>query len=114
MLALGEFSTLDNFTQDQGYDTILAIVVFIVATLFTQVTMLNMLIAIMGDSFAFAMEHRTMFATRERLLFLQTQVPILKSTDNKDNDKIFMYVIRPSAMEETESDVWEGTVKSIV
>lgn len=49
MLSLGEFE-VDNFEGD-GKDTIIWII-FILTTFITQVTFLNMLIAIMGDTFS--------------------------------------------------------------
>ena len=49
LLSLGEFQTLDAFTSGSLPD--LLVLVFIAATFFTQITMLNMLIAIMSDVF---------------------------------------------------------------
>ena len=50
LLSLGEFYTLDALTH--GPMHVVVVIVFVLATIFTQVTMLNMLIAIMGDVFA--------------------------------------------------------------
>ena len=47
-LSLGEFHT-DNYTKHPHSPIVF--ILFICATLFTQITMLNMLIAIMGDTF---------------------------------------------------------------
>ena len=47
-LALGEFST-DNFSDQPNSG--LAWILFVAATFVTQITILNMLIAIMGDTF---------------------------------------------------------------
>lgn len=47
------------------------------ATFFTQITMLNMLIAIMGDSFDYATENRNKFATKTKLDILSAQAPAL-------------------------------------
>ena len=51
LLALGEFVTLDAYTERDVPDKDFVVFVFIAATFFTQITMLNMLIAIMGDVF---------------------------------------------------------------
>ena len=48
LLALGEFD-IDNYLAHPN--TILCFTFFILATAFTQITMLNMLIAIMSDTF---------------------------------------------------------------
>ena len=49
LLALGEFSTLENFAEQPHAG--LCYMFFMLATFFTMITMLNMLIAIMGDTF---------------------------------------------------------------
>lgn len=48
MLALGEFDT-DNYELEAG--DVLVWLIFVATTFITQVTFLNMLIAIMGDTF---------------------------------------------------------------
>ena len=50
---------------------------FIAATFFTQLTMLNMLIAIMGDSFAFVSENKEKYATKTKLEILISQAPAM-------------------------------------
>lgn len=52
LLALGEFATLDAYSEGSVINKELIYLMFLCATMFTQVTMLNMLIAIMGDVFA--------------------------------------------------------------
>ena len=53
MLSLGEF-TIDNFDgEPQVY---LCYIFFLCATFFTQITFLNMLIALMGDTYGKVME----------------------------------------------------------
>ena len=69
---------MDNFTREQDGYTMLALLFFILATLFIQITLLNMLIAIMGDSFSYAMENKKIFATRTKLGILKTQAPVLR------------------------------------
>ena len=49
LLSLGEFQTLDSYPLGSLPDLI--VLMFIGATFFTQITMLNMLIAIMADVF---------------------------------------------------------------
>jgi len=60
MLALGEFN-IDNFAGQPH--ALLCYFFFISATFITQITMLNMLIAIMGDSFSRVMENKEVYAT---------------------------------------------------
>ena len=50
LLSLGEFASLESLGNGAPYEK-LVVIFFIMATFFTQITLLNMLIAIMGDSF---------------------------------------------------------------
>mmetsp|Transcript_30121 Transcript_30121/g.39989 ORF Transcript_30121/g.39989 Transcript_30121/m.39989 type:complete len:184 (-) Transcript_30121:387-938(-) len=77
LLSLGEFATKDSYVGNPQGELILCI--FLVATLFTQITMLNMLIAIMGDSFANFMENREVNSIRTKLGILGEQAPILSN-----------------------------------
>ena len=67
LLSLGEFST-DSF--ENHTNKILIWIIFISATFFTQITMLNMLIAIMGDTFAKVSEKKSMYATQNRIAIM--------------------------------------------
>ena len=55
LLALGEFGT-DNFSAATGKNAGIVWVLFLFATFLTQITVLNMLIAIMGDTFDAVLE----------------------------------------------------------
>lgn len=64
---MGEFK-YDNFAGNpQG---VLCYILFLSSTFFTQLTMLNMLIAIMGDSFARVIENQDVNATKIKLNFM--------------------------------------------
>ena len=47
LLALGSFDQLNNFAGHE--DSVLIYIFFVIATFFTQITFLNMIISIMGD-----------------------------------------------------------------
>ena len=66
-LSLGEFNT-DNFSK-QPHD-VLCYLLFILATFFVQVTMLNMLIAIMSDTYERVSENKSVHAHRTKLKLL--------------------------------------------
>ena len=51
LLALGDFAFTEGFVKSSPNSN-LVWVLFVMATFFTQITILNMLIAIMGDAFA--------------------------------------------------------------
>ena len=70
-MALGDFGALTTPTEKTNkIETMLIIAVFFFATFFTHVTMINMLIAIMGDSFARAMENKETFRIQTKLTIL--------------------------------------------
>lgn len=90
LLSLGEFN-IDPFTEGKG--TALCFLFFILATFITQVTMLNMLISIMGDTFSRVTENRELHARRTKLDLLADFAGILCS-DVQDED-VFMFVVTP-------------------
>ena len=83
LLSLGEFSTLDALTH--GPMHVVVVIVFVMATVFTQVTMLNMLIAIMGDVFAEEAEQRHVQSVRTKLQLLSEMAPVVKKTNGLDD-----------------------------
>ena len=70
LLTLGEFVNIEKMDGQSNDMVVLGF--FNAATFFTQITMLNMLIAVMGDSFAQATENRAKFAIKTKLDILST------------------------------------------
>ena len=109
-LSLGEFNT-DNFAHER--EAYLCFLLFFFATYFTQVVMMNMMIAIMGDTFGKVMENRELQATRTKLDILQDYVPnircVSKSSTVQDK-KVFMFVVTPEQDDQDVTENWEGTV----
>lgn len=64
MLSLGEFN-YGNY--ESGPQTYLCYAFFLCATFLTQITFLNMLIALMGDTFAKVMEQKEQFGLQTKL-----------------------------------------------
>ena len=67
LMSLGDFYTI-NYLDHTFFPIVW--ILFIMATFFTQITMLNMLIAIMGDTFDKVTENQKTFTTRTKLLIL--------------------------------------------
>mmetsp|Transcript_10185 Transcript_10185/g.13817 ORF Transcript_10185/g.13817 Transcript_10185/m.13817 type:complete len:252 (-) Transcript_10185:385-1140(-) len=111
LLSLGEFESLDAFPK--GRETQLVMLIFVVATLFTQITMLNMLIAIMGNTYDNFMEYQDVNSIRMKLQILSEQAPILAQVSSKVEQNVYMVVVRPSESEAFESDTWQGTVNEL-
>ena len=93
LLSLGEFSSLSSAEGNPQAQLVLAF--FITATFFSSVTMLNMLIAIMGDSFDYAQENKARFSTQTKLDILSTQAPALRQKNRHEEEKVFMIIVRP-------------------
>ena len=87
--------------------SVLTILIFIAATFFTQITMLNMLIAIMGDTFEKITEQKTLFATRTKLALLADYAANIRTTPTKDDlAKKFLFVVEPEGEEEGFEESW--------
>lgn len=92
LLALGEFN-YDNFAnQPQSY---LCYIFFVMATFITQIAMLNMLIAIMGDTFERVIENRDVNATKTKLELMSDLVSTLQQTTAEEETKYFMFIAQP-------------------
>ena len=86
---------------------------FILATFYTQVTMLNMLIAIMGDQFDYATENRIGFATSAKIDMVSSQAPALSTAAAFDETKVFMIVVTVVEDEDESNNDWIGTISKI-
>lgn len=64
-IALGEFANLEAYSW--GSDTVLFLSFFILTTFVTQITMFNMLIAIMSDTFDNINENKEANAIKSKL-----------------------------------------------
>ena len=117
-LSLGEFDTEDRFIPaSAGGDTI-AWITFIGATMITQIMFLNMLIAIMGDTFERVTEAKEQSALAEKIRILADYVYVVpyESEGNKTMNK-FLFAMRPKTLGSDEMGSWEGTatmLKSVV
>ena len=115
LLILGEFN-LDNFNS--GSKSGMCYLFFIVATLFTQVTMLNMLIAIMGDTFARTIENRELNSTKTKLELLGDLSSNIHQSETQDNEseekeERFLFVVTPDDDEQDELSTWEGSISQM-
>lgn len=111
MLSLGEFDT-ENF-KDKSDDIIIWLL-FIATTFITQITFLNMLIAIMGDTFARVSEVKEQSALQERIKILSDYVIVVPRESVKEgNLSRFIFAISPKALGTDEGSSWEGTVTQL-
>lgn len=111
MLSLGEFDT-ESFGLEGG--DILVWIIFIITTFITQITFLNMLIAIMGDTFARVSEIKDQSALVEKIRILADYVIVVRreSVERGDLNR-FIYAISPKTLGQDEAGSWEGTVTQL-
>ena len=102
-MALGDAEMKENFKQSA--QTQLVLLIFLMAISFTQVVMLNMLIAVMSNTFDNAMDLQVVNTIRSRLLILGDFAPLLNLTSKTDEENVYMVVIR-QVTEETDEDSW--------
>ena len=110
---LGEFN-MDGFSMHP--DTAELYILFVFTTFITQVTFLNMLIAIMGDTFDKVIDNRPTYSLKNKLMLMaDMQSIIAQETDATTADSnVFLYVIQPSSQNEEEvvdeEGQWRGKV----
>ena len=109
LLALGDFSTNGDF--DKGNWPRLMAAFFVGATFFINVTMFNMLIAIMGERFDYATDNEQNLITRTKLELLATQYPALFGVPSHEKEKTFLVVV--TLAEDDGGTDWIGTIQKI-
>ena len=112
MYLLGALGDFDSTAYAQGPDSTRAQIMFLLATFIICVVFMNMLIAIMGDTFGKVSEAQVESGIRERVVLISDHAWLL------DLQKIFKgkrYVIRvrPSSGAGEESDPTEGAIDEV-
>ena len=79
LLSLGDFST-DSFKDHPEW--YLCILFFAVATFFSQIVILNMLIAIMGNTFNMVIERKTEYSMQTKLSLLGQYCQVMRKKDS--------------------------------
>lgn len=111
MLALGEFN-IDNYGD--GPQTYLCYLFFLSATFFTQITFLNMLIALMGDTFAKVMEQKEQFGLQTKLAIMSDYTAlVLDKTQTQDNECYMFVVTQKTEGTDDPNAAWEGNLSVI-
>ena len=105
LIGLGEFG-LDNFNA--GNDTFLVWTFFILATLVTQLIFMNLLIAIMGDTFDRVQEVMAQAAVKEKITMINDYLWILDLQEEFREDKYILIVELKTVAES--GNAWEGKI----
>ena len=110
LLALGEFN-MDGF--ETSPQTFVCYLFFIGATFITQITMLNMLIAIMGDTFGRIIEAKEVNAMKTKIELMKDLSLVINEEKTEKEQKVFLFVVQPEINVEDEIEEWVGTFNSM-
>ena len=102
---------MDNFGDHP--QNFLVCLLFMLATFISQLTMLNMLIAIMGDSFDKVIENKEVNGIIMKLEILSDLSSVLPQKDSKQDDKTILIVAKSEDADEDEDNEWEGTLRRL-
>jgi len=80
MMSLGEF-TIDGFGDHPSM--IFCYIIFITGTFVTQLTFLNMLIAIMGDTFGRVIENKAQYGLQTKLGIMGDYTSVINRMKNE-------------------------------
>ena len=108
LLTLGEFS-LDNYTKSTDQNSGIDWSFFLGATFFGQLLILNMLIAIMANTFDKIFENQTQFILQLKLEVLNDYSFLFSLKDIPD----FLYIAKLKNAEAEEGHEWEGRIKAM-
>ena len=84
------------------------------ATFISQLVMLNMLIAIMGDSFNKEVENKELNRTKTKLEILgDFSIVLMRQYDQKEQNLPYMFVAMVSGTQDYDPDNWEGSIRRL-
>ena len=114
-IALGEFP-LDDWNGDDTFGLAMMGVLFVLATFFSQITLLNMLIAIMGDTFGTVYAKKQSNSMRMKVQFISEFEKTIINTYMSEKMH-YMFIIKPIAAASDEdnkiAEIFETQVASI-
>eukprot|EP00353_Schmidingerella_taraikaensis_P013499 CAMPEP_0185588046 /NCGR_PEP_ID=MMETSP0434-20130131/51656_1 /TAXON_ID=626734 ORGANISM="Favella taraikaensis, Strain Fe Narragansett Bay" /NCGR_SAMPLE_ID=MMETSP0434 /ASSEMBLY_ACC=CAM_ASM_000379 /LENGTH=204 /DNA_ID=CAMNT_0028210431 /DNA_START=4509 /DNA_END=5123 /DNA_ORIENTATION=- len=111
LLALGEFSTLDSFASNG--QSKLAFFLFIAATFITQLTILNIMITVMGESYNYHMENAAVSILISKLDILCDMSALMPTRSSSQEQAVYLFLTKP-LVEQDDEDSWEGSLKKII
>eukprot|EP00347_Sterkiella_histriomuscorum_P008832 403343569 len=110
-LAQGDFQ-LDFFDQLNTVDYILAWFLFVTGSLFLVIVLLNLLIAIMGDTFSRVLENITNLSVREKVM-LVSENESLFDRQSLFKSAQFLIIINEKNLDSVQADNWDGQINAL-
>ena len=99
LLMIGEYNT-EGYTSHAS--PMLCYFLFILTVLISQITFLNMLIAIMSDTFEKVIEQKPTFSLKNKLMSLAAMESVIRTNEAAEDSKVFLYLIMPDSGEDGE------------
>lgn len=96
-LLLGEFHT-DSYTDHP--DAIVCYIFFILSTFMVQITLTNIMIGLMGDTFDRVSDERTADTLKAQITILNNMANTIREDKNEDDFEYFLYVITKKTHED--------------
>ena len=109
---LGEFQ-IEEFDRKEMGMVWLFYIFFIITTFLTQIMFMNMLIALMGDTYERVMQQRPTHSLQNKLMLMATMACMIQEENKKNDSKYYLYVIikridDDEDMMETDDENWRG------
>ena len=113
-LMINQFQLMMGAVETDGFEghnqMAICYILYLSAMVISNVTFLNMLIAIMGDTFDRVIDQRPTYSLKNQILILAAYKSLSKKTFASDNQDVFIYVITPADDEQGtgSDDAWRG------
>ena len=99
LLMIGEYN-MEGFGDHDN--KVLCYILFIITVLISQITFLNMLVAIMGDTFETVIEQKPTFSLKNKLMSLAAMESVIRTNEEAEDQKVFLYVVMPKSADDDE------------
>ena len=111
--ALGDFRTLNNFNFNRNAGNLVNIY-FGLYLAFVNVLMLNIVIAILSDTYDKITEKRDKWVKNLKIKLLSSLIPVLPNKEKQDVVDVFMIIVKPIDDKGSGEDDWSGKINKIV
>ena len=75
--------------------------------------MLNMLIAIMGDTYARVMDNKELYRVKTKLAITSELSSNFLNASRETDDKVFLFVVTPDEVGQEETGEWQGSINEM-
>lgn len=104
LISLGEFDFEGFQEHPQRY---LCWVLFSFSTFFTQIVMLNMLIAIMANTYEYIVDRKAQFALDNKMSIMSDYYSVIHRTDEPQDEHNYLFIVTPMSSFSDEGKDWQ-------